>query len=141
MTTLQRTAASGSTSAISRTVAIPPGMTHYQLSAQYPAVVDDKALADSLASFGDTATQTTTTLARLEGVLKELGLGLPHLTHVRVYLVADPVSGKMDFDGFNKAYNDYMQARCDAWPARTVLQVAGLVKPGWLIEIEACAAA
>ncbi|ARP96832.1 Rid family hydrolase [Bordetella genomosp. 13] len=141
MPTPQRYAASGSASAISRAVAVPPGLTHYQLSAQYPAVIDANAPPDSMAALGDTAAQTSTTLARLEGVLKEMGLGLEHLTHVRVYLVADPATGAMDFDGFNAAYNAYLRERIREFPARTVLQVAGLVRPNWLIEIEACAAA
>lgn len=104
-------------------------------------MIDPQAPAGSRQAYGDTATQTRTTLARLEKVLAEMGLGLEQLTHARIYLVADPDTGQMDFDGFNAAYNAYLKARVSVFPARTVVQVAGLVKPGWLIEIEACAAA
>ncbi|MCJ9708095.1 hypothetical protein LWS69_03560 [Bordetella hinzii] len=141
MTLLQHIAATGSPSAISRAVGVPPGLTHFQLSAQYPEVIDPQAPAGSRQAYGDTATQTRTTLARLEKVLAEMGLGLEQLTHARIYLVADPDTGQMDFDGFNAAYNAYLKARVSVFPARTVVQVTGLVKPGWLIEIEACAAA
>ncbi|AEC20151.1 endoribonuclease L-PSP [Pusillimonas sp. T7-7] len=59
---------------------------------------------------------------------------------MRVYLVAESAGGRMDIDGFNKAYTEYFQDQDRNYPSRTVIQVAAMVNPGWLIEIEATAA-
>jgi enamine deaminase RidA (YjgF/YER057c/UK114 family) len=47
----------------------------------------------------------------------------------------------MDFSGFMSAYTRYFgEASGGALPARAVVQVAGLVAPGMMVEIEAIAA-
>lgn len=64
-----------------------------------------------------------------------------NLVSMRVYLVGDPArNGEMDFDGFNEACKAFFQSEERNLPARTVLQAAGLVNPGWLVEIEIVAA-
>ncbi len=110
-------------------------------SALFPTVINEQADPQSVAAFGDTAAQTVTTLERMEAVLAEVGMSLENLVSMRVYLVADPALGKMDFAGFNGACRAFFNAGDKShFPARTVLQAAGLVNPGWLIEIEAVAA-
>ena len=55
-----------------------------------------------------------------------------------VYLVGDPAKGnRMDFDGFMAAYSQFFgTAEQPNLPARSTVQVAGLVQPGMLVEIE-----
>ena len=91
-------------------------------------------------AFGDTRQQTLGCLGRVAGVLQELQLTLEDLVGARVYLVADPRIGRMDFEGFNAAWSEFFGQRATRFPSRTVLQVAGLVNAGWLLEIEPLAA-
>ncbi|MDP1293871.1 Rid family hydrolase, partial [Klebsiella variicola] len=69
-------------------------------------------------------------------------LGLGDVVKMQVFLVGDPAKGgKMDFDGFMAAYREfYGTATQPNLPARSVMQVAGLVVPCWLVEIEVIAA-
>ena len=124
---------------VSRAVGIGNTSTFYQLGAQYPEIVDPAAPPKSIQAFGDTYTQTVTTLRRLSALLADLGLEKHNLTHMRVYLVSEVAGERMDLDGFNKAYTEYFQDQMRNYPSRTVLQVAGMANPGWLLEIEATA--
>jgi enamine deaminase RidA (YjgF/YER057c/UK114 family) len=48
----------------------------------------------------------------------------------------------MDFAGMMKAYREFFGTAAQPnTPARSTMQVAGLVDPGWLVEIEVTAAA
>lgn len=125
---------------VSRAVGIGSGAMFYQLGGQFPEIIDPSAPPRSLEAFGDTYTQTKTTLHRLSTLLDDLGLAKRNLTHMRIYLVAEEPGGRMDVDGFNKAYTEYFQDQDRNFPSRTVMQVAAMVNPGWLIEIEATAA-
>lgn len=132
---------SPSSSPVSRAVRITAPQEIVAFSAQYPAVIDEQANPESMAAFGDTATQTRTTLARVASVLKEVDMTLENLVSMQAYLVAEPGLGKIDFAGFNQACKDFFKSdEASHFPARTVVQVAGLVNPGWLIEIEIVAA-
>ncbi len=138
--TLHRTAATSSTSLLSRAVEIGPERTLVLFSAQFPPVVDTTADPRSVQAFGDTHQQTLGCLERVAGIMQETGLALEDLVNTRVYLTADPRTGQMDFEGFNTAWARFFGERATAYPSRTVLQVAGLVNPGWLLEIEPTAA-
>lgn len=137
--TLHRTPVPGSRSPISRAVEVGTGRRLVVFSAQMPPVVKADADPRSLEAFGDTRQQTEGCLERIETVLREAGLTLDDLVGVRVYLVADPRTGAMDFDGFNAGWARFFE-RAAAHPTRTVVHVAGLVNPGWLLELEPTAA-
>jgi enamine deaminase RidA (YjgF/YER057c/UK114 family) len=94
-----------------------------------------------VASFGDTRAQTKSVLDRIEAALRSIGLGLGDVVRMQVFLVGDPdKAGRMDFEGFMAAYTErYGTAAQPNLPARSVMQVAGLVNPGWLVEIEVTA--
>ena len=130
----------GSRSPISRAVGVPTGATTWYLSGQMPAVIDPDAPPDSRAAYGDTYRQTLSTLNRLDGILAGMDLAMRDVVHVHASLVADPELGKMDFDGFNAAWAEFFAGQDSAWPARMVLQIAGLVHPAWLLELEVIAA-
>ena len=61
---------------------------------------------------------------------------------MRVLLVGDPAKdGKMDFAGMMEAYKTFFgTAEQPNKPARITSQVASLVQPGMLVEIEVQAA-
>lgn len=132
--------AANSIAPLSRAVGITNDATFYQLGAQFPEISDPSAPPRSTLAFGDTYTQTISTLNRLKSLLQDLGLSKRNLTNMRVYLAADTSGARMDFDGFNKAYTEFFKDQNEQFPSRTVLQVAAFVNPGWLIEIEATAA-
>ncbi|WP_282827403.1 RidA family protein [Pelomonas sp. V22] len=126
---------------IAAAIEIPPGKTLVLLSGAVPPVADDKAEKGSLAAYGDTRTQTVGTLKSIERSLKGLGLTMADVVKMQVFLVGDPAkAGKMDFDGFMAGYREFFGTAAQPnLPTRSVMQVAGLVAPGWLVEIEVMA--
>lgn len=131
----------GSDFPIAQAVEIPAGNALVYVSGQVPTLVNPEVARDSVAAWGDTRVQTTNVLVRIEEILERLGLGMGDVVKMQVFLVGDPaLEGRMDFRGFMQAYSDFfgteMQPRL---PARSVMQVAGLVNPGWLVEIEVVA--
>jgi enamine deaminase RidA (YjgF/YER057c/UK114 family) len=126
---------------IAAAVDVPAGARTVYLSGNVPDVADANAALGSVARFGDTAAQTRSILAKIEKQLAGLGLGLGDVVMMRVYLVAPPGQARMDFAGMMKAYGEkFGTAAQPAKPARATMQVAALVDPGWLVEIEVTAA-
>ena len=75
---------------------------------------------------------------RIKESLDALGLGFGNVVAMTVYLVGDPANeGRMDFEGFMAAYTQYFGTKEQPnLPARSAVQVAGLVAPGMLVEVE-----
>ena len=87
---------------------------------------------------GDTRSQTLSVLKQIEASLKEQGLAMGDVVQMRVYLTAD--KGKLDFAGMNEAYKQYFGSAAQPnKPARATVQVAALVVPEALVEIEVVA--
>ena len=128
------------TSPISTSVLVPPGGRLVYVSGTVPEVVDASAPEGSVSRFGDTEAQTRSVLRKVETALKDQGLGLGDVVMMRVFLVA-PAGQRMDFAGMMKAYREFFGTSAQPnKPARSTMQVAGLVDPGWLVEIEVTAA-
>lgn len=128
----------GSKFPIARAVEVPTGTTILFHSGTTPAPADPKAPAGTAAHWGDTKTQALSTFAKIKESLDPLGLGFGDVVAMTVYLVGDPAKGgRMDFDGFMAAYSQFFgTAEQPNLPARSTVQVAGLVQPGMLVEIE-----
>jgi enamine deaminase RidA (YjgF/YER057c/UK114 family) len=125
---------------ISTSVSVPPGSRLVYVSGTVPDVVDPNAPDGSVARFGDTETQTRSVLKKVEAALAEQGLGLGDVVMMRVFLVA-PAGQRMDFAGMMRAYREtFGTPKQPNKPARSTMQVAGLVDAGWLVEIEVTAA-
>jgi enamine deaminase RidA (YjgF/YER057c/UK114 family) len=121
---------------------VPAGSRLVYVSGTVPDPVDASAPAGSVQRFGDTATQTRSVLRKIEAELAQHGLGLGDVVMMRVFLVAPPGQTRMDFAGMMTAYREYFGTAAQPnRPARSTMQVAGLVDPGWLVEIEVTAAA
>ena len=111
------------------------------VSGTVPDPVDAAAPAGSVQRYGDTAAQTRSILAKIQAQLGRHGLGLGDVVMMRVFLVAPPGQPRMDFAGMMSAYREsFGTAAQPNRPARSTMQVAGLVDPGWLVEIEVTAA-
>ena len=84
---------------------------------------------------------TRSVLNKLDAALAQRGLSLADVVMMRVFLVAPPGQPRMDFAGMMRAYRErFGTAQQPNKPARSTMQVAGLVDPGWLVEIEVTAA-
>ncbi|MEO8019400.1 MAG: RidA family protein [Pseudomonadota bacterium] len=128
----------GSTFPIARAVEVPPGKTIIFHSGTTPAPLDPKAEAGTPAYWGDTKTQAMSTFSRIKESLDAMGLTFGNVAAMTVYLVGDPAKGgRMDFEGFMAAYTQFFGTKEQPnLPARSTVQVAGLVAPGMLVEIE-----
>lgn len=127
-------------SPISTSVSVPPGGRLVYISGTVPDVINANAPEGSVGRFGNTEAQTRSVLRKVEASLKEQGLGLGDVVMMRVFLVAPP-GERMDFAGMMKAYREFFGTAAQPnKPARSTMQVAGLVDPGWLVEIEVTAA-
>lgn len=109
------------------------------LSGQLPSP-SKPAAAGSPAVWGTTTEQAESAFTKIQDLLKAEGLGMGDVVMMRVYMVAAP-DGKLDFAGMNAAYNKHFgTATQPNKPARSTVQVAALVTPGALLEVEVQAA-
>jgi enamine deaminase RidA (YjgF/YER057c/UK114 family) len=136
---IRREAAPGAP--IANSVEVPPGSRLVYISGTVPDVADPAAPAGSPQRYGDTATQTRSVLRTIERRLQVHGLTLGDVVMMRVFLVAPPGQPRTDFAGMMTAYREFFgTAAQPRVPARSTMAVAGLVDPGWLVEIEVTAA-
>ena len=133
----------GSDFPIAMAVEVPAGKKLVFLSGAGPAIADKSAKPDSVAAYGDTLAQTVSTLEAIDANLKRLKLEMRDVVKMQVFIVGDPLKdGKIDFAGFMEGYRKYFGGKEQPnLPARSTVKVAGLVNPGWLIEIEVTAVA
>jgi len=93
------------------------------------------------AAAGNTEAQTTDSLTKLGKVLTDNGYSFADVVNAKVYLVADPATGKMDFPGMNSAFKKVFGTADEPnKPSRVTVQIAALAAPGSLVEIELTAA-
>lgn len=93
------------------------------------------------AVYGKTQAQAESVFMKIQGLLKEQGLGMGDVVMMRVYMAADPADGKLDFAGMNAAYNKFFGTpEQPNKPARVTVQVAALVAAGATLEVEVQAA-
>lgn len=128
----------GSKFPIARAVEVPAGTKIIFHSGITPSPRDPKAVEGSPEYWGDTQTQAMSAFGRIKESLDSLGLGFKDVVAMTVYLVGDPAkAGRMDFAGFMAAYSQFFGTKEQPnLPARSTVQVAGLVAPGMLVEIE-----
>ncbi len=122
-------------------VTIPPGAEIVMLSGQLASPIDP-AKTDGVEAYGDTKMQTISTFNKIKAALEKLGYSMSDVVKLTVFVTGDPkLDGKMDFAGFNAGYRQFFgTAENPNLVARSTVQVAGLVSPNFLIEIEAIAA-
>jgi enamine deaminase RidA (YjgF/YER057c/UK114 family) len=126
---------------IAQAVEVPAGKTTVYVSGAVPAVTDQAAERNTVAAYGDTKTQTENVLRALEKTLTGMNLKMGDVIKMQVFLVGDHAKGgRMDFAGFMEGYTQFFGTRDQPnLPSRSVVQVAGLANPGFLVEIEVTA--
>lgn len=114
------------------------------VSGQLPSPVDPAmpmSEVDSIEDLGDTKTQTISVLGKIRDILATQGFGMGDVVKLTLFVAADPSTGEMDFAGVNEGFRTFFgTAENPQTVARSTFEVAGLVGPYYLIEIEAIAA-
>jgi enamine deaminase RidA (YjgF/YER057c/UK114 family) len=110
-------------------------------SGKIPSPKNKEAENNSRAYWGNTEEQTVSVLKKIEASLKEKDLDMGDVVKMTVFLVGDPeMDGKMDFGGFMKGYTQFFGTETQPQlPARSAVQVAGLVSDNMFVEIEVIA--
>ena len=111
------------------TIKIPVGAETLYLSGSGASRKED-------GSMGTMEEQTRSTFANFKTTLEAEGWSMSDIVQVRAFAVAGEY-GVLDFDGFNRAYREFFGSEDNPLkPVRSFVQIAGLVVPGWLVEIE-----
>ena len=126
---------------IAQAVEVPSGKVTVYLSGAVPTVIDPKSEKGTIAAYGDTEAQTESVLKSIEKTLDGLGLKMGDVVKMQAFLVGDPAkNGEMDFAGFMKSYTKFFGTVDQPnLPVRSVVKVAGLASPAFLVEIEVTA--
>ena len=118
------------------TIEVPAGAETLYVSGKGPRAVNPDAPREQQ-TYGDTETQARSTFNSIKEAVEKAGWSMGDIVMVRVYLVADPKMGKMDFAGFNKAFAEFFGTDDQPnKPVRAVVEVAGLAVPAWNIEVD-----
>jgi enamine deaminase RidA (YjgF/YER057c/UK114 family) len=129
----------GSDFPISRAVEVPGGADVVFLSGAVPTLPEGTGPEVPTGSYGNTQVQTVSVLKSVEATLADVGLSMGDVVKMQVFLVA-PEGEAMDFDGFMAGYTQFFGTESQPLlPVRTVVEVAGLAHPDWLVEIEVSA--
>lgn len=122
---------------MSRAVEVPRGATLIYLSGAMPSPTDETTAASASGAYGNTQVQTVSVLRSIEATLADLGLSMRDVVKMQVFLVAPDGEAGMDFQGFMQGYGQFFGTPNEAdLPVRTVVEVAGLAHPEWLVAIE-----
>jgi enamine deaminase RidA (YjgF/YER057c/UK114 family) len=127
-----------STFPIAQAVQVTGNATTYYVSGQVPPVASKDADPASPQAYGDTRTQTVGVLTRIKGILEGLGLSMADVVKMQVFLVHS-AAAPMDFKAFMEGYTQFFGGSQPNLPARSVVGVAALANPGFLVEIEVIA--
>ena len=122
-------------------IVLPPGAEIMLVSGQTPDPLDPKKI-DGPDDFGDTRAQTLNIFTKMKALLEKQGYSMRDVVKLTVFVTGDPrLGGKGDFEGMNEVYAKFFgTADNPNLPARSALQVAGLGRAGYKVEIEAIAA-
>ena len=114
------------------------------VSGQLPSPLDPAmpmSEVDGLEDMGDTRAQTISVLGKIRDILATQGFSMSDVVKLTLFVAADPATGRMDFAGVNAGFGAFFgTAENPGTVARSTFEVAGLVGPHYLIEIEAIAA-
>jgi enamine deaminase RidA (YjgF/YER057c/UK114 family) len=127
-----------STFPISQAVQVTGTTTTWYVSGQVPPLVNKDADPQTPQAYGDVKTQTVGVLNRIKGILDSHGLGMGDVVKMQVFLVHD-ARAPMDFKAFMEGYTQFFGGSQPNLPARSVVGVASLANPGFLVEIEVVA--
>ena len=103
-----------------------------------PPIANKEFDTNTREAYGDIKTQTVGVLNRIKTILEGFSLGMGDVVKMQVFLVHTPAS-PMDFKAFMDGYTQFFGGAQTNLPARSVVGVASLANPGFLVEIEVIA--
>lgn len=119
-------------------VEVGPGARYLYIGGHAAALLDP---ADPSKGYGDTKTQTVSTLGKIKTVLERRGYAMSDLIKLTIFVVADPATGQADYAGVNAAYREFFLTEANPnTVSRTALEIKAIQVPGLLVEIEGVAA-
>ncbi|VIO81400.1 RidA family protein [Bradyrhizobium ivorense] len=127
-----------STFPIAQAVTVTGNATTVYVSGQVPPAINKDADPASPQAYGDTKAQTVGVLNRIKGILEGQGLGMGDVVKMQVFLVHN-AAAPMDFKAFMEGYTQFFGGSQPNLPARSVVGIAALANPGFLVEIEVVA--
>jgi len=127
-----------STFPIAQAVEVSGNVKTVYVSGQVPPPINKDADPNSPQAYGDTKAQTVGVLNRIKGILEGLGLSMADVVKMQVFLVHS-AAAPMDFKAFMEGYMQFFGGSQPNLPARSVVGVATLANPGFLVEIEVVA--
>jgi enamine deaminase RidA (YjgF/YER057c/UK114 family) len=132
----------GNSFPISAAVTVRAGVDTVYLSGALPSPINKDAPKGTAAIYGDMEAQTVSVLTSIKGTLAKLGLGMEDIVKMTVFMAGDPANGgKLNFSGLMAGYRQFFGTKEQPnKPARSAVQVAALVAPGALLEVEVIAA-
>ncbi len=127
---------------ISAAVTVSAGVDTVYVSGTLPQALNKDAPKGTPPVFGDMETQTVSVLTSIQATLAKLGLGMGDVVKMTVFMTADPAyDNKLNFAGLMAGYSKFFGTKEQPnKPARSAVQVAALVAPGALLEVEVIAA-
>src|ERR1700692_3160477 len=127
---------------ISAAVTVSAGVDTVYVSGALPAAINKDAPKGTPPVYGDMEAQTVSVLTSIKGTLAKLGLGMGDIVKMTVFMAADPANdNKLNFPDLMAGYSQFFGTKEQPnKPARSAVQVAALVAPGALLEIEVIAA-
>jgi len=127
---------------ISAAVTVRAGVDTVYVSGALPTAINKDAPKGTPPVYGDMETQTVSVLTSIKDTLAKLGLGMGDVVKMTVFMAADPANdNKLNFPGLMAGYSRFFGTKEQPnKPARSAVQVAALVAPGALLEIEVIAA-
>jgi enamine deaminase RidA (YjgF/YER057c/UK114 family) len=127
---------------ISAAVTVRSGVDTIYVSGALPSAINKDAPKGTAPDYGDMQTQTVSVLTSIKGTLAKLGLGMGDVVKMTVFMTADPAyDNKLNFPGLMAGYSQFFGTKEQPnKPARSAVQVAALVVPGALLEVEVIAA-
>jgi enamine deaminase RidA (YjgF/YER057c/UK114 family) len=127
-----------STFPIAQAVEVKGNVSTFYVSGQVPPVVNKDFDTNTREAYGDTTAQTVGVLNRIKTILEGFSLSMGDVVKMQVFLVHTPAS-PMDFKAFMDGYTQFFGGSQPNLPARSVVGVASLANPGFLVEIEVIA--
>jgi len=126
---------------ISAAVTVGAGLDTVYVSGALPSPINKDAPQGTAPVYGDMETQTVSVLTSIKATLARLGLGMGDVVKMTVFMAADPANdNKLNFKGLMAGYTQFFGTpEQPNKPARSAVQVAALVAPGALLEIEVIA--
>jgi enamine deaminase RidA (YjgF/YER057c/UK114 family) len=127
---------------IAAAVTVGAGLDTVYVSGALPSAINKDAPKGTPPAYGDMETQTVSVLTSIKGTLAKLGLGMGDIVKMTVFMAADPAyDNKLNFPALMAGYSQFFGTKEQPnKPARSAVQVAALVAPGALLEIEVIAA-